>query len=85
MSSSLTTWLTPPRIAELLGLDVHQIHGFIKRGELVAVDLSQRRNRRPRYRISPMALEAFLRSRQVEPPSPRARRKAREADCPQYV
>jgi excisionase family DNA binding protein len=77
-------WMTPPAVAELLGCDTHKILAFIKRGELPAVDLSIGRQR-PRYRISPEALEQFLIDRQVKPPATKLRRRKRPVNLPHYV
>jgi hypothetical protein len=85
--SATTRWLTPPQIAVQLGVDVAKVHGWIHRGELVASDLSERRGgQRPRWRIDPAELSAFLRRRQAQPPAPRKQgRKQQRKEVPQYV
>ena len=68
--------LTPPQLAALWGVDAGKIIGWIRSGELPAIDASTRRNQRPRYLIDRAAIEAFERSRAVvPPPSPAPRRK----------
>jgi Helix-turn-helix domain len=76
---TLSNWLSPPQLAELLAVDCKKILAFIATGELVAVNLAQRSNGRPRWRISPEALEQFLARRQSRTPSPRAARSRKKA------
>jgi hypothetical protein len=77
--------LSPPEIASQLGVDVAKVLKFLKTGELVGYDLSERKGKRPRYKINPADLEAFLRRRQVQPPTPRPPRLKRLAAVPSYV
>ena len=52
-------WLKPSEVLERLGLDsVSAVRDLIRDGHLQAIDVS--RSSRPRYRISPEAVEAFL-------------------------
>ena len=71
--------LTPPQIAEQFGVAVEKVIAWIKSGELAALNLANRGCHRPRYSITPDALDAFKRSRQVIPqtvsPTRRVRRK----------
>jgi hypothetical protein len=87
MSTAATTrWLTPPEIADRIGIDVGKVLTWIRRGELAAYDLSEKPGGRPRYRIDPLEFAAFLPRRQVKPPTPRQRRcKSERPDTPQYV
>jgi hypothetical protein len=66
-------WLTPPAIAKTLGVDPHRVLGWIRAGKLAAVDLSD--GTRPRYRVAPEALEAYLESRAVVAPTHRVNRR----------
>jgi len=59
--------LTPPQVAKLLGVSSAKVILWIRQGELRALNLANRGCNRPRYSISPEALEAFERSRQVIP------------------
>lgn len=88
MSSATPRWLTPPAIAAQLGMDVHRVLAAIRRGDLQAVDLREPGSSRPRYRVSPEALDKYLAARMVQAPPARARRqqrKRRPADLPRYV
>jgi excisionase family DNA binding protein len=71
-------YLTPPEVAERLGVSPERIIGWIRSGKLRAVNIGDG-SRRPRFRISPDRLGDFLRSREVIPPAepaPRQRRRA---------
>ena len=70
---------TPPQVAKLLKVSADKIRAFIKTEELVAVDVSQHRGQRPRYRISRDALHAFLARRSSSPP-PKPRRRCRRSE-----
>ncbi len=59
--------LTPPLVAQELGVAVAKVIGWIRAGELQALDLANRGSTRPRYSISPESLEAFKKARQVVP------------------
>ena len=71
-------FLSPPKVAKLLGVAVEQVHAFIARGELKAFNLSL--HDRPRWKIAEEDLNAFLESRanksakEQEAKSRRARR-----------
>ena len=66
-------YLIPREIAIRLRVSPEKVLGWIRRGELCAINVSNAT--RPRYRINPDDLEAFLRRREVQPPPPRQRRK----------
>jgi len=72
-----TTWMTPPQVAKLLGIDPGKVVAWIRRGELVAVNVAESTEGRPRYRISPEALEAFFSRRQAKPTQQVRRRRTR--------
>ncbi len=57
--------LTPPEVAKQLRCRASQVLAWIKSGELKASNLSK--GNRPRYRVTPEDLAAFLKSRQPEP------------------
>jgi excisionase family DNA binding protein len=65
--------VTPPEIAKSLGKDVHEIHKLIRSGKLRAWNLGNG-TKRPRYRVPISALQEFLRSCEVTPPTPRLKR-----------
>lgn len=58
-------YLTPPEIAKLLRVSNAKLLGWIRRGELTAINVGN--CHRPRFRISPDDLDAFLKSREVQP------------------
>jgi excisionase family DNA binding protein len=65
-------WLTPPQLAKKFAVSVEKVLAWIRNGELRAVNVAQTVSGRPRWRISPAALEAFIRRREsAAPPPPR--------------
>ena len=72
MTDSLERYLTPPEIAKLLRVSSEKVLNWIRKAELKAVNVSD--GFRPRYRIRREDLDLFLRSREIQPPSPRAPR-----------
>lgn len=60
-------YLTPPEVAKLLRVSHEKLLGWIRRGELAAVNVGN--GNRPRFRINPDDLDAFLNQRKVQPPS----------------
>jgi hypothetical protein len=73
--STLTrrTW-TPPEFAKWLRVAEEKVLGWIRAGELRAVNVAARNCRRPRYRIDQLAIDEFLAARTVNPPLKMARR-----------
>jgi excisionase family DNA binding protein len=67
MSAKTERYLTPPAVAEKLGVDADTVRGWINAGELHAIDVAQRGCRRRRWRIAPSDLAAFERSRSAIP------------------
>lgn len=65
-SEALKPYLTPPDVAKLLRVSNEKLLGWIRRGELTAVNVGN--GNRPRFRISPESLNAFLKVREVQPP-----------------
>ncbi|MGH7137562.1 MAG: helix-turn-helix domain-containing protein, partial [Pirellulales bacterium] len=64
-----STWLTPPQLAKQLGVQAEKVLGWIRSGELRAVNVADRAGRRPRWRISAETIEEFLRRREAVPRS----------------
>jgi hypothetical protein len=58
-------YLTPPDLARRYRCKPSKIIAAIRSGELVAIDLAAPGSSRPRYRISPAAIEDFERRRAV--------------------
>ncbi|MDY0168499.1 MAG: helix-turn-helix domain-containing protein [Thermoguttaceae bacterium] len=71
--------LSAAALARRLGVHPHKVLGWIRSGELRAVDLAERRGGRPRWKIMPAALDEFLSARQSQPPTPRRRRRRQTA------
>jgi excisionase family DNA binding protein len=69
-----TSWLTPTQVAEQLGCDTSNVWSWIAAGQLPAVDVSKGAHGRPRWRIDPNELQAFLLKRRHRQPASRARR-----------
>lgn len=76
---ALPRWMTPPQIARILAVDVHSLLADIRAGRLVAIDVRRPGASRPRYRISPEALEAYTRLLTVCPPPPKPARRPKIA------
>lgn len=70
--------ITPPALSKQLVVHVSKILGWIRSGELRAVNLGN--GSRPRWRILPDDLEQFLARRAAQPTTPvrRAKRKKLE-------
>jgi hypothetical protein len=69
---------TPAHVAASQNIDVGKVLDWIHAGELIARNLATRSGGRPRWRISPEHLEAFLLRRQSSaPPKIRKRSKPR--------
>ena len=81
--------LTPPDIAKRYGVATAKVINWIRTGELAAINLANRGCTRPRYSVSPEALEQFEASRRVVPDgglstTQRLRRRA-ASDVKQFV
>ena len=78
-------WLTPPRVAERLGVDPARILTWIRKGELTAVILALTSTGRPRWHIDPKDLDKFLERRQSKPSPPMPnRRRVRDKDVIEF-
>lgn len=65
---------TPPELAELLGIDPKKVIGFIRDGDLLAVNLARTKGK-PRWKISRESFDRFLASRQSQPSPPMTKRR----------
>ena len=77
-------FLTPPEFAERLGVNADRVRGWIESGQLAAINVGDRQ--RPRWRLSPDAIDAFLasrasQSRRITP----TRRRIRPTDVHTFV
>ena len=68
----------PPQVAERFGVDPHKILGWIRRGELRAVNVATSTGGRPRFRISPADLAIFEASRAAGPQPKITRRRRKD-------
>src|SRR5262245_46356782 len=71
-------YLTPREVAKLLRVSPEKALGWVHRGELRAVNVSDRA--RPRYRVSQDDLAAFLKGREVQPQPVRPRQQRQEPE-----
>ena len=70
-------YFTPPELAKLWGVNANKVLGFVRTGELRAVNVAASTLGRARWRISPSDLAVFEQRRQATaPPKSRPRRKA---------
>ncbi|MFU7558774.1 helix-turn-helix domain-containing protein [Stieleria sp. JC731] len=76
MPDSIEPFLTPSEIAKLLKVSPETVIGWIRNGELRAVNVGSG-TRRSRFRVSRENLDEFLCLREVQPPAPRQRRRRR--------
>lgn len=51
--------ITPKQFAERFGCCVHTVLALIRSGELIAVNVGRKGGQRPRWRITPEAIEQF--------------------------
>jgi excisionase family DNA binding protein len=65
---STTPYLTTRQIADQLAVEIGRVCDWINQGELRAVNVVRRVSMKPRWRVSPEALEEFLRRRQSREP-----------------
>ena len=68
---------TPPELAKAWGVSPDKVLGWIRSGELKAINVAKSMQGRPRYRIDAEAIEAFkrMRTNQSPPPKPARRRR----------
>jgi excisionase family DNA binding protein len=72
-------------LCERYGVSEHTVLGWIRSGELRAINVGRRLGaKKPRWRITPEALEAFEILRTQTSPPPRARRRNRPADVIEF-
>jgi excisionase family DNA binding protein len=72
-------FFTVPAVAKRFGVNQTKVLSWIKSGELNALDVSQARGDRPRWRVSQDDLDQFCESRRAVPaPKPVRNRKRLE-------
>ena len=84
MADSITgdKYITPAELSKRWGINLSKIIGWIKAGELRAINVAQRAGGRPRWRIAPSDLAAFEASRAAFSSAPRPTVRRRRADAP---
>lgn len=75
---------THPAIARRLGISPEKVRGWISRGELAAVNVADRSDGTPRWKVSEEALAAFLATRTAKP-APKSARRAKREPYHRYV
>jgi len=68
-------------IAERLAVDARRVRGWIRSGELPAIDVGPARGKHRRWRIAESDLELFLARRAHTPPAPPTRRRRRRDEA----
>jgi excisionase family DNA binding protein len=77
--------LTIRDLCERYSVSQHTVLGWINRGELRAINVGRRPGaKKPRWRITQAALEAFELSRTPTPPPPRGKRRKRPAEVIEF-
>jgi transposase len=71
-------------IRERYSVGEHTVLGWIRRGELRAIDVSRKPGGRPKWRVTQEALDAFEALRTPTPPSPRGKRRKPTAGVIQF-
>lgn len=81
----MSSTLSVHDLSERYAVSEHTVLGWIRSGELRAVNVGRRPGaKKPRWRITQEALEAFEALRTPTPPPPRTRRRKRPADVIEF-
>ncbi|MSU78930.1 MAG: DNA-binding protein [Gemmataceae bacterium] len=81
----MSSTLSVRDICDRYGVSEQTVLGWINRGELRAINVGRRPGaKKPRWRITQEALEAFELSRTASPPQPRAQRRKRPAEIIEF-
>lgn len=75
---TMPSYFSPPEVARLFGVNPGKVLGFIRSGELPAVNVAASLTGRPRWRISPSDLAIFEQRRSAGKPPPVRRRRRRD-------
>lgn len=83
--TKLSGMLTPPQVAEQLGVSPDKIRAWIDKGELDATNVAAAGSSRPRYRIGPEDLAKFqMKRRKVKPPPKPPRRPKKDPNVTEF-
>jgi excisionase family DNA binding protein len=81
----MSSTLSVRDVCERYGVGEHTVLGWIRSGELRAVNVGRSLGaKKPRWRITQEALEAFEAARSAGPLQPRSRRRKRPADVIEF-
>jgi transposase len=80
MVTELCRGYTTADIAARFRVSEDKVRGWIKRGELLAINTADVKCGKPRYVVTPEALAAFEQGRGAAEPKPAPRRKRRTAE-----
>ena len=65
--------MTVPEVAKLLRVRPDKVLSWIRSGRLRGYNVAEKENGRPKYRVNPDDLEAFMQQRAVTQPAPKGR------------
>lgn len=84
---TLDRCLSPGQLARFLGVNSAKVLTWIHSGRLAAINVATDALGRPRWRVTPQALQEFLAGRQATPPAKvkRTRKPKREPGWVDYV
>ena len=77
-------FLTPPQVAKRYGVSEEKVIGWVRRGELRAINLAARRTGRPRWKIAFADLMAFESGRSAVPVQRASRPRRKRSDVIEY-
>jgi excisionase family DNA binding protein len=83
-SSAFRKWYSPPQVAEQLGVNPEKVIGWIRSGELRAINVAARLGSRPRFRIGEADLLAFVQQRSAVPTTPTPKRRKKLANVEKF-
>lgn len=76
--------MTPPTVAERLGVKASTVRGWCRSGELKSANLANAGCRRPRFKIHPVDLQIFLDRRSAGPTPKVPRRRRKDTSVTEY-
>ncbi len=76
---------TPPQVAHRYGVNADKVRGWIRAGEMRAINVAMNMAGRPRYVVTPEALAAFERYRSVTPAADTRARPARHRSTARII
>jgi hypothetical protein len=83
-AASVPRGLTVRDVARRYRVSPKRVRAWIRRGELAALNTADVRSPKPRFVVTPEALERFERGRQAAAPPPKARRARRATGLVDY-